>query len=133
MTVVADTHTFIWYLRGSNRLSETALNVLDQTIQNGDLIYIASISLIEIAYLVEKARIPEAAFEQLNQALADPNTGFRVAPLDLAIAQTIRQIDRATVPEMPDRIIAATALYLNVPLITCDHKIQALQNIQTVW
>ena len=40
---------------------------------------------------------------------------------------------RATVPEMPDRIIAATALHLNAPLITRDHKIQALQNVQTLW
>lgn len=133
MTVIADTHTFIWYLRGSDKLSQTALALLDQTMQDGNLIYIASISLIEISYLVERNRIPEAAFEQLNQALTDPNTSFRAVPLDLAIAQTIRQIDRATVPEMPDRIIAATALYLNLPLITCDHKIQALQNIQTVW
>lgn len=133
MTVVADTHTFIWYLRGSNKLSETALNILDQTVQNGNLIYIASISLIEIAYLVERTRIPEAAFDQLNQTLTVPNTSFRVAPLDLAIAQTIRQIDRATVPEMPDRIIAATAFFLNLPLVTRDHKIQSLQNIQTIW
>jgi PIN domain nuclease of toxin-antitoxin system len=119
MTVVADTHTFIWYLRGSNRLSDTALNVLDQTIQNGNLIYIVSISLIEIAYLVEKTRIPEAAFEQLNQALADPNTSFRVVPLDLVIAQTIRQIDRATVPEMPEYALRepkATHHRCNCPL-----------------
>lgn len=133
MAVVADTHTFIWYLCGSNRLSETAIAALDQTIQVGDSIYIASISLIEITYLVERSRIPEAAFEQLNQALADPATSFQVVPLDLAIAQTIRQIDRPTVPEMPDRIIAATALHLNLPLITRDHRIQALQNIRTNW
>ncbi len=120
-------------MRGSSKLSQTATSILDQTIQAGELIYVASISLIEIAYLVEKTRIPEAAFEQLNQALADPATSFQVIPLDLAIAQTIRQVDRATVPEMPDRIIAATALYLNLPLITCDHKIQALQNVQTIW
>lgn len=41
--------------------------------------------------------------------------------------------DTHTFIEMPDRIIAATALYLNFPLITRDHKIQALQNIQTIW
>lgn len=57
MTVIADTHTFIWYLRGSNKLSQTATSTLDQTIQAGELIYVASISLIEIAYLVEKTRI----------------------------------------------------------------------------
>lgn len=133
MAVIADTHAFIWYLRGSNKLSETAIATLDQTIQAGDSIYVASISLVEIAYLVERSRIPETAFEQLNQALADPTTSFQIVSLDLAIAQTIRQIDRATVPEMPDRIIAATALHLKLPLITRDYRIQALKDIQIVW
>lgn len=133
MAVIADTHAFIWYLRGSNKLSQTAINTLDQTIQSGDSVYVASISLVEMAYLVEKNRIPEAAFEQLNQVLTEPTIDFQIVPLDLAIAQIIRQIDRLTVPEMPDRIIAATALRLNLPLITRDHKIQALQNIQTIW
>lgn len=133
MAVIADTHAFIWYLRGSNKLSETAIATLDQTIQAGDSVYVASIFLVEIAYLVERNRIPEAAFEQLNQALADPATRFQIVPLDLAIAQATRQIDRATVPEMPDRIIATTALHLNLPLLTRDHRIQALQNIQTIW
>lgn len=133
MAVVADTHTLIWYLRNSNRLSEAATVALDKAIQDGDLIYIASISLVEIAYLVEKTRISEVAFEQLNQALVDPATNFRVVPLDREIAQTIRQVPRDVVPEMPDRIIAATALHLNHPLVTRDHKIQAFSGITTIW
>jgi len=36
------------------------------------------------------------------------------------------------VPDMPDRIITATAFYLNLPLVSCDSKIQAA-NIQTIW
>ena len=46
--------------------------------------------------------------------------------------QAIAQIPLETVPEMPDRIIAATALYLNIPLVTKDSKIQAA-NVQTIW
>jgi predicted nucleic acid-binding protein len=34
---------------------------------------------------------------------------------------------------MPDRIIAATAFYLGIPLVTRDLRIQALTNIQTIW
>jgi len=45
----------------------------------------------------------------------------------------IRQIPGETVPEMPDRIIAATALSLNLPLVTRDLKIQALTNLKTIW
>jgi predicted nucleic acid-binding protein len=44
----------------------------------------------------------------------------------------MREISRADVPEMPDRIVAATALYLGVPIITRDGRIRA-SNLQTVW
>jgi predicted nucleic acid-binding protein len=33
---------------------------------------------------------------------------------------------------MPDRIIAATALYLGVPLVTRDGKIRAA-DVETIW
>jgi PIN domain nuclease of toxin-antitoxin system len=49
------------------------------------------------------------------------------------IAQTLQQIPRSTVADMPDRIIAANALHLNLPIVTKDRKIQALQSIKTIW
>jgi predicted nucleic acid-binding protein len=36
------------------------------------------------------------------------------------------------VPEMPDRIIAATAIHLGVPLVTRDRRLQSA-GIQTIW
>lgn len=131
--VIVDTHTLVWYLSGSNKLSQTAQIVLDQTNLTGHFIYVSSISLIEVAYLIERGRLPELAWQQLYQALTDPNIGITEAAIDRAIAQTLRQIPRNIIPEMPDRIIAATALHLNLPLVTRDHKIQALITIQTIW
>lgn len=34
--------------------------------------------------------------------------------------QSLRQVYRSQIPDLPDRIIAATALYLNVPVISRD-------------
>lgn len=65
-------------------------------------------------------------------ALTDPTSSFAVVSLDLAIAQGIRQIPRNLLPDMPDRIIAATALHLNLPLVTRDQRIQAV-GIKTIW
>ncbi|MEG4421277.1 PIN domain-containing protein [Microcoleus sp. LAD1_D5] len=45
-------------------------------------------------------------------------------PFDRNIALTLRQVDRSQIPDLPDRIIAATALYLNVPVISRDRRIQ---------
>jgi PIN domain nuclease of toxin-antitoxin system len=126
--VVVDTHAIIWYFLQSKKLSATAL----AAIENSDLVYIATISVVEIIYLQEKGKIPNIALQQLNQALTDTNTGWLVMPLNIEIAQSITQIPRDVVPEMADRIIAATAFYLNLPLVTCDSKIHSL-NIQIVW
>lgn len=131
--VIADTHTIIWYLREPNRLSELALLSLDNAIKEGNLIHVSAISVIEVTFLVEKNRLPQVALERLITELSHTETGFNIIPIDLDIAQSMQQIPRQLVPEMPDRIIAATALYLRLPLITRDLKIQSLPNIQTIW
>ena len=53
-------------------------------------------------------------------------------PFDRNIALTLRQVDRSQIPDLPDRIIAATALYLNLPVISRDRRIQ-LSSIDTIW
>ena len=131
--VVADTHTIIWYLRETARLSQVAMTALDAALAEGSPIYVSAISVVELGYLVERYRLPEAAFGQLINALSDPGTGLAIAPLDLITAQTLRQIPRDVVPDMPDRIIAATALSLSPLLVTRDAKILASPTIQTIW
>jgi len=126
--VVIDTHAIVWYFLKSGNLSATAFVAIDQA----ESVYVASISVVEIIYLNEKRKLPEVALQRLIQALADVNTGWLVMPLSLEIAQAIAQIPRDVVPDMPDRVITATAFYLNLPLVTCDSKIQAA-NIQTIW
>ncbi|MDJ1174113.1 PIN domain-containing protein [Roseofilum capinflatum] len=53
-------------------------------------------------------------------------------PFNRDIAQTMQSLDRTQVPDLRDRIIAATAVYHNVPLISRDRKIQ-LSTINTIW
>jgi predicted nucleic acid-binding protein len=43
------------------------------------------------------------------------------------------RIDRSIVPDMPDRIIAATSMALKVPVLTKDSRLKALTTIETIW
>jgi hypothetical protein len=64
----------------------------------------------------------------------DRNYGTGIErPLSRAIAETLHPIPRDSVPDMPDRIIAATALHLNLLLVTRDRKIQSLEKMQIIW
>lgn len=133
MAIVADTHAIIWYLVEPERLSQVALDALEGAIAAGEPVYISAISLIEICYLIEKRRIASDLLQRILEVLNEPNPSLVVAPIDLAISLAVQNIDRDIVPDMPDRIIAATALHLNLPLVTRDRKIQAERSIVTIW
>jgi len=131
--IVADTHAIIWYLSKPEKLSQIATQTLDQTSQSGQLIYLASISIVELQYLIERNRIDATVLDRIIQNVRSPLPSIEIIPLTLEISMELANIDRAIVPDMPDRIIAATALALNLPLVTCDHKIRACSTIQTIW
>ncbi|MGH9768911.1 MAG: type II toxin-antitoxin system VapC family toxin, partial [Blastocatellia bacterium] len=107
---VADTHAILWYFYNDPRLSAMAGAALDSAVQAGDEIAISSISLVEIAYLVEKNRVASDAFDRVITELNAPGTSLREIAVNQQVADKLRQIDRAQAPDMPDRIIAATAL-----------------------
>ena len=133
ISVVADTHGIIWYFRSPDKLSPEAIIVLDGAVNNGCFIYLSAISIIEIIYLFEKNKISEVALSQLFQFLADPDIRLKVVPINLSVGKCLTKIPRLIVLEIGDRIIAATTLYLDLPLVTKDHKIRELSIIQTIW
>jgi len=131
-SIVIDTHVMVWHFLSSPRLSSKAIDAIDSAINSGDTIYIASISVIEVIYLIEKGKLPQNALDRMIKELNDPNSIFEIYSLDFNVAQAMRNIKRDIVPDMPDRIISATAFHLNLPLVTCDPKIQ-LSGIRTIW
>lgn len=129
---VADTHSIIWYLFADSRLSFTARKTIEQIANNGNQVGISSITLIEIVYLEEKNRIPKNTLKILLNAMEKQNTVLREVYVSRNITIALNKIEKNQIPDLPDRIIAATASYLKVPVISRDHKIR-LSNIATVW
>lgn len=129
---VGDTHTVIWYLSQDKRLSAAAKDFIDATASTGGQIAISAITFVEIIYLIERSRIPVESLTLLSRELWNLTGVFVEVHLTLEIARTLSSIDSTIVPEMPDRIIAATALYLGVPIISRDTRIK-LSGLMTIW
>lgn len=49
------------------------------------------------------------------------------------VIQILTHFGPAAIPELVDRIIAATAVHLKLPLLTTDASIEASERVQTVW
>jgi PIN domain nuclease of toxin-antitoxin system len=132
IAAVADTHAALWHLFGDARLSGPAGDFIDQAAAARRRIVVSSVSLAEVVYLVEKNRLPASAYDDLRSALLDPDHVLKEAPFTLEIVDAMRQVPRVAVHDMPDRIVAATAVYFGIPVISRDRRIHA-SAIQTIW
>jgi PIN domain nuclease of toxin-antitoxin system len=132
MTAVLDTHAAILYFHRPTQLSSPALQSIRRAIDRGEPLYVSVISLVETIYLVERGRLPLEALRRLEIGLKDAASGLVLQSVDEEVAQTVHQVPRDIVPEMPDRIIAATALCMGLPLVTRGARI-ASAGIKTIW
>jgi PIN domain nuclease of toxin-antitoxin system len=105
IAAVADTHTALWHLFDDARLSAPAGAAISDAARARRKIAVSTISLAEVVYLVEKNRLPFSAYEELMQALADPEHVFTEAVLTAAVVQAMRQVPRAEVPDSRERPI----------------------------
>jgi PIN domain nuclease of toxin-antitoxin system len=132
IAAVAATHAAVWYLFHNPKLSAGARQAIEAAFNAGDQIGVSSISLVEMVYLGEKGRIPASAVQDLIRGLLDPEYPLHELPVDASVAQHMAFIGRDEVPDMPDRIVAATGLRYGVPVISRDGKIRA-SKIRTIW
>ncbi|MCY7377128.1 MAG: type II toxin-antitoxin system VapC family toxin [Pyrinomonadaceae bacterium] len=131
--LITDTHAAIWYFSMSPEMSALARQTINNAVGSGNVIILPTISIVEIVYLIEKNRLLPQTLARLMQELSLSNSSFVTQDLTAGIARALQQIPRSIVPDMPDRIVSATSLHLNLPLITKDGSIRKLTNIQTIW
>jgi PIN domain nuclease of toxin-antitoxin system len=130
--VLLDTHTLIWFLYGDDRLSEAALKAIRGTTAAGYQILVPSICLVKATYLVEKKRIGAEILTVSQGATMMDHSPLQFVDLTAEIALAVQRIPRELVPDLPDRVIAGTALALGVLLVSRDRKIGASE-VETIW
>ncbi len=126
---VLDTHTLIWYLSDFRKLGKQAQAVFGEIERGNAIALIPAIVLAEVIFLAEKKGVGVTLAETMARIeLAD---NFEIALMDLDILK--RLVVLREIPELHDRIIAATALENNSILITKDKEIIKSGAVQTIW
>jgi len=130
---VADTHSILWYLAKDRRLSRRAQSAFQAAKNDRAQILVPSIVLVEAIFLMQRQRIPEAQVSKLFELSEDAEASICVVPLNMAVAQAVNDFGPVAIPDMPNRIIAATARALDLPLITVDPIITDSELVEVVW
>jgi len=131
--IVLDTHVLVWWVDGdAKKLSRKARQALEQHSKRNELL-IASTSVFEITTLERRGRLRFniSAAEWLARVRRLPE--FRVEPLSDDIAERAGQFGDAFPGDPADRMIAGTALFLGVPLVTHDEKLRGIEYLKTIW
>lgn len=111
------------------RLGPTSKSVFDAVESGNATVYVPTLVFAEILYLSEKQRIGISLPVVADYLKQYPN--YKEYPMSLAVTQSAAQI--ADIRELHDRLIAGTARFLNLDLITNDPIIQASTFVRTVW
>jgi len=120
---VTDTQCILWHLTDDRRLPRVARAAFQAADEGRVQILVPSIALVEAIFLLQRQRVSQTTVSKLMALTEEPDASIRVVPLDMAVVRVVGDFGPAAIPEMPDRIIAATARALDVPLLTTDPAI----------
>ena len=129
MNFITDTHALLWWFTDSPHISPKAIEIFEHCEAGDTIIFVPSIVLAEALSIFEKKRV-SFNFKRLFKQI-DESEHFVIIPFDYSILQKMLEIKN--LPELHDKIIVATAQYLDVPLITKDRTLRRLSYIETIW
>jgi PIN domain nuclease of toxin-antitoxin system len=122
--LLLDTHALLWWLAGEGAFTVEQIELLERAEEKGDTFTVASISLWEIAKLIELGRIelqcsPDVFFDDLEQ-----HPRIMVAAISPRIALESTRLGSAFPRDPADQLIVATARVNGLRLVTADERIR---------
>ena len=119
--IVLDTHIWVWWVHGDEKLHARHLEILKQNEKTG--LGVSVISCWEIAKLVELKRLtlPIPVLDWFENALSYP--GVRLLDLTPEIAAESTALPGEFHRDPADQIIVATARIHDCPVLSTDRKI----------
>ena len=133
MLTICDTNILLFWADRQDRLTVAAQQALENGRADGNLAC-SGISFWEIAMLFRKSRLvlptqhtPTSYMEDIVESL-----GLNILPFTPAIA-ALAESGIIAHGDPGDRLIAATAIAHQAPLITADEKLRATPGLQCIW
>jgi PIN domain nuclease of toxin-antitoxin system len=129
---VTDSHALIWYAMGPHRkLGRRARSLFARAERGQATIYVPTLVLVEIAEAVRRGVLRcDGGFSRWAERLLSSG---RFLAADLTSEIVLEAESLYVISERGDRLIAATAARLDVPLVTNDPAIARVPAIETIW
>lgn len=130
--VICDTHVLLFDALEPARLSRAARLALDRA-ENGAELACADITLWEMAMVFERKRdyLRSKPAQVLIQEIIDARE-VRVLAIDAETAAAAAGLLSGRTDPF-DRLIAATAITRNAPLISADERLHGIPGLKIIW
>lgn len=130
--IVVDTHIIIWDALKPEMVSKKANKAIKKS-NKTDGIIISDISLWEIAMLIKKNRleinVPYLEFMELVKSA----NNYIIQSINPEIADISVNLSSEINADLADRIICATSIFKDIPLITADKNLLNSSLVKTIW
>jgi len=129
--ILLDTHVVVWLASGEPRLSRPARAAIDEARRAVRGLAISDFTLFELSSLFRKKQFN--LITPLDSFLAEVERHFVVLPIRANIALQAFAFPASYPKDPADRLIGATALIEDIPLITADRGIRRSGAVPTIW
>ena len=130
--IVLDTHVIIWDALSPGKLSKKAKDAIYRSNEEDGIIF-CDISLWEIAMLLKKERVKIDIGYQDFINLVQSSNKYIIHRITTEIAELSVDLPETINRDPADRIIAATSIINNSPLVTADDNLIKAKEITTIW
>lgn len=127
--ILLDTCTLLWMVSDSSLLSEQASRTIRA---NAGRIFVSSISALEIGIKTFRKKLSLPLPLKEWYALALSLHGVKDLPLDWEITALASTLPRHH-DDPFDRLIIASAILHEIPVITPDASFRRYRNVESVW
>lgn len=133
MNYVADTHALLWYLYDPARLGRAARSAFEAVDAGTAQVAVPAVVVAEMVMVAERRRIPGLDTPRMLNQIAQMRLSTNYVLLPLLPDTVIISAALTAIPDIFDRLVAAEAHTLQVPLITRDPLIIASGYVATLW